>query len=169
MYRCILCGEIIEGGCGNCGIDYEYNFPQNTPFFNQLFFLIEKNQKELAIEAVHNFIQEIEITTEIMKTDIPLIQSIEFEIITVKSIMQKIMDLLERIKHKLENDTLNSDGQLLIELRKMDSEILNLQEKLNELQNKVRNIKFVRNELKKSGIELDYIREKMSKYYNEER
>lgn len=163
MYRCIVCLEIInENICTNCNIEYSFEHEENTPFYNQLSTLIEIGEINLAKIAIENWIEEIEITLESSKIQIPLLTDIEYYINMINSKMINIKDILSKMIDQIENNEFVR--QTMQELSIREKEISELLLNLRSLENKINNQEYLYSEIKKSGIDIDYLAEKIISY-----
>ncbi len=156
MYRCILCGQVMEGdACNDCRIEYRFDFPENSPFVNEILFLAE-NGEHLLLTALNNFIDEIDISiSSTPNLHVPFVDD-TFMIIDEK--MKEIKDLLINIAQRVEENQPYSD--LLEKLKIKDIEFKEVKKLLDDIKIKVQDEEFVRNDLKTKGIELEYIVEK---------
>lgn len=156
MYRCILCGQVMkENACDDCGIEYRFDFPENSPFVNEILFLAE-NGEHLFLTALNNFIDEIDISiSSTPNLHAPFVDD-TFMIIDEK--MKEIKDLLINIAQRVEENQPYND--LLEKLKIKDIEFKEVKKLLDDIKIKAQDEEFIRNDLKTKGIELEYIVEK---------
>ncbi|MEN3014914.1 MAG: hypothetical protein ABDH21_02505 [bacterium] len=160
MNRCIVCLEIFEGNkCYNCQNSYDFSNPENTPFFNQLLTLVNKNKIDEAIIAVKNWIEEIQITIKSSKTKNFILPKIESQVQIINDKLNQIIEKLTKIEHKLsQNEKVEED---LKEIGQLEVEVFELVKNLTNIKQSLEDHEYIYQEIKNSGFEIEYIIEKI--------
>ncbi|MCS6955090.1 MAG: hypothetical protein NZM44_01885 [Candidatus Calescibacterium sp.] len=160
MDKCILCLQIFDqNACTNCNINYDFNYQINSPFFNQLVSLINQEEIELSIIAIKNWIEEIDITLELSKANIPLLPDIEYYRNLINNTLEKIVQILSEISRNLERNMSVDE-----EINKLSQEEIQLMEWmsiLQQLEKQIKDSEYLHSQIKKSGLDIDYIIEKI--------
>ncbi|MCS7243847.1 MAG: hypothetical protein RMJ36_03825 [Candidatus Calescibacterium sp.] len=160
MHKCILCLQIFDqNSCTNCNIRYDFNYQTNSPFFNQLVSLIKQEEIELSIIAINNWIEEIEITLESSKANIPLLPDIEYYRDLINKTLEKIIIILSEISSNLDKNI--SVDEEINKLSKEETQLMEWMSTLQQLEKQIKDPKYVHSQIKKSGLDVDYIIEKI--------
>lgn len=147
--------------CQRCELEYTLDYPNNSPFFNQLVNIYNQNCNEMLINAIYNWIDELEITLEANKTQLPLFMEIDYVVTSINQLIKDMIKLLNLALHNIESESPNNFQNIIKVLEQKDKELVAIWKEIPNLVNKIEDTKYVKEQLEKSNIAIEYISEKI--------